>query len=62
MKKNKQEILSTLAALGFNTSGRTFPENINLLIQEYIKLSMEVENDNKELMKREIQRLLKPTN
>lgn len=62
MKEKQQYLLSTLESLGFNTKGKSFERVVELLIQEYIKLAMEIENDNKETFRKELERLLKPSN
>lgn len=64
--KDKLEIqaeqLSTLEVLGFDVVGKTFEECVEELIQKYILLSMEVKQDTNDSFKKELSRVLKPSN
>lgn len=63
---NKLEVqaeqLSILEVLGFEVVGRTFEECVDDLIQKYILLSMEVKQDTNDSFKKELSRVLKPSN
>lgn len=64
--KDKLEIqvdqLSALEVLGFEVVGKTYEECVQLLIQKYILISMELEEDDNRVFKKELYRVLKPTN
>ena len=63
---NKLEVqaeqLSILEVLGFEVVGRTFEECVDDLIQKYILLSMAVKQDTNDSFKKELSRVLKPSN
>jgi len=62
MTDKQQYLLDTLKTLGFNTEGKSFEYCFELLIQEHIRVLMEVEVSNKEFFRKELNRVLKPTN
>ena len=62
MKHTKKEIIRTINTLGFNTEGKCFKECVEEVLMEHIKLMSEIEHDNQAYFKKEIERILKPTN
>ena len=52
-----------METLGFEVSGVPFVRAVELLLGEHIRLMQEIEIDNKEFFKRELERVVKqPTN
>ena len=63
MKQREKEILDMMETLGFEVSGVPFVRAVELLLGEHIRLMQEIEIDNKEFFKRELERVVKqPTN
>lgn len=63
MKQREKEILEMMETLGFEVSGVPFVRAVELLLGEHIRLMQEIEIDNKEFFKRELERVVKqPTN
>jgi hypothetical protein len=64
--KNKLEIqaeqISLMEVLGLEVIGLTYEECVEDLIQRYVNLNLEVKKDDKEFLRREIKRVLKPNN
>lgn len=59
----EKDILETMKSLGFNVEGKTFLRNVDLLLNEYIRLLKEVDIESEEHFKRELERVTqKPTN
>lgn len=45
---NRQEnIIDTMKSLGFDTEGKSFLRNVELLLAEHIRLMQEIKQDNK---------------
>ena len=59
--EQKQRILHNLKILGFETDG-SFEDCVELLIEQHLLMMQEIEQDNKEFFKKELKRILKPTN
>lgn len=57
MKNQEQDILDTLNSLGFKTENKTFLRNVELLLAEHIRLMQEIEQDNKEYFRKELNRV-----
>jgi hypothetical protein len=63
MKQREKEILDMMETLGFEVRGVPFVRTVELLLGEHIRLMQEIEIDNKEFFKRELERVVKqPTN
>jgi hypothetical protein len=62
MKPTEKDLIETMQALGFKTEGKYFNKCVEELLLEHIKLMSEIEHDNKEYFKKELERILKPTN
>jgi hypothetical protein len=63
MKQREKEILEMMETLGFEVRGVPFVRTVELLLGEHIRLMQEIEIDNKEFFKRELERVVKqPTN
>jgi transcriptional regulatory protein LevR len=63
MKQREKEILDVMETLGFEVRGVPFVRTVELLLGEHIRLMQEIEIDNKEFFKRELERVVKqPTN
>lgn len=63
MKQREKEILEMMETLGFEVRGVPFVRAVELLLGEHIRLMQEIEIDNKEFFKRELERVVKqPTN
>lgn len=62
MNQRHEYLISKLKELGFNPNGKTFEEMVELMINEYIEMCKELQSDHRESFKKEIKRLLKPTN
>lgn len=59
----EREILDTMACLGFDVQGKSFLKNVEMLLQEHIRLMQEIEVDNKEFFRKELNRVINnPTN
>lgn len=54
--------ISTMEVLGLEVSGLTYEECVEQLIQSYIIISMEIKDDNYRFFKKELSRVLKPSN
>lgn len=55
---NRQEnIIDTMKSLGFDTEGKSFLRNVELLLAEHIRLMQEIEQDNKEFFRKELNRV-----
>ena len=54
--------ISTMEVLGLEVVGKTYEECVEQLIQNYITLSMEVEDDDFKFFKKEFYRALRPSN
>lgn len=57
MNEREQNILETLNALGYKTDGKSFLRSIELLLAEHIRLMQEIEQDNKEFFRKELNRI-----
>ena len=62
MNTKQQYLISTLKTLGFDTENKSFEKCFELLIEEHIRICMEIEVTNKEFFRKELNRILKPTN
>jgi hypothetical protein len=51
MTEKQQYLVDTLKSLGFNTESKSFESCVENLIQEHIKVLMEIETENKKLIK-----------
>ena len=51
MTEKQQYLVDTLKSLGFNTESKSFESCVEDLIQEHIKVLMEIETENKKLIK-----------
>ncbi len=58
----KEQHLKVLAELGFLTEGRKYKDVVADLIEEHIKLMVEVEKNNLENFKESVRRLQLPSN
>lgn len=59
----EKNILETMKSLGFNVEGKSFLRNVELLLNEYLRLLKEVDIESEEHFKRELERVTqKPTN
>ncbi len=58
----KEQHLAVLKEMGFNTDGREYEDVVGDLIEEHIKIMMEVEKTNKQVLVEGVRRLCRPTN
>lgn len=58
----KEKHLRMIEQMGFQVQGREYEDIIMDLIEEHIKLMWEIEVNNEEQFRREVKRLLLPTN
>jgi len=54
MTDKQQYLTDTLKSLGFNTESKSFESCVEDLIEEHIKVLMEIEAGNKKLLRTEI--------
>lgn len=54
--------IATMEVLGLEIVGLTYEECVEQLIQSYITLSMEVKKDSYDSFRKELDRVLKPSN
>lgn len=59
----EEDILEMMSSLGFNVKGKTFLRNVELLINEHIRVLKELDIESEEHFKKELERVTKnPTN
>lgn len=56
------EQLSIMRSLGLNIKNKTYEGAVDVLVREYIEVCEQLEQNNKDRFRQEINRLLKPTN
>lgn len=58
----KKQHLAVLKEMGFNTDGRKYKDVVGDLIEEHIKIMLEVEKTNQQILVEGIRRFTRPTN
>lgn len=62
MKKLRKAHFETMEALGINCKDKSYELCVDSLLHAYIDAMLNIEFDNKEYFKKEIKRLMSPTN
>ncbi len=58
----RERHLAVLKEMGFHTDGREYEDVVGDLIEEHIKIMMEVEKTNKQVLVEGVRRYTRPTN